>query len=690
MIPNATQDRMKRPTWLARTGLLVAAVLVIADPCSAGYTKVKSGKKVREGVPIEEGTAEYDAVKDALEEIAVQSVSEVWANRRIMQAVSEGMLAALGKGNIDQETNADANKKDWGATLPDKQPGIVADKINIDPALLAPATEIAQDYLKSTLFHEAIHALGATGEKTPLLWEKFLLENVKEVPATDSFLKTINNQLNAIDNPTPGGTQGGGQQHAPDRRSSYRVLNTLDSFVHAIDPLNGEEIAAFPIGFQVPIDPLILSDSQGRTIALLVSGTDITEAQGGITLLRDIDHDGWVDPPTAQYLAPPGSLRAPVDLAWDAQRRELYVLDSVLDQIVRFMDTNFDGLPDTRAAQPFAAAPLWPIEDALSLQDAGPSRWLLYDEPPWFAHVFHNDDISLTLYDLDGDGLADAMDEQPVCEMIIDVTPTVFGAPMHGDDSIGVQGQLGADVEVWAMSAGVPIEMLGVGVVSACDAATEIALSRALAAGESLRVVTPASAEPASIVRVTSRHPEILDAQPRVVTEGMTLVLSGRYFIPGSEVWIADVQAPVIAESPNQLVVEVPALNPDLVADLALVDVIPPFGEVASIAITHAGSPVYTPDFEPGLAPLGVPRVRPNPSAAGAEVEIVIKGAPTDYVSADVYAVDGRRVRTLGAAPDRLVWDGRDASGQRMQPGVYLLKVRAGEIEETLRVTIVP
>lgn len=58
-----------------------------------------------------------------------------------------------------------------------------------------------------------------------------------------------------------------------------------------------------------------------------------------------------------------------------------------------------------------------------------------------------------------------------------------------------------------------------------------------------------------------------------------------------------------------------------------------------------------------------------------------------------VFAVDGRRVRTLDqgardAGEFRIAWDGRGAGGERVSPGVYFVRLNAGTERFTRRVTL--
>jgi hypothetical protein len=71
--------------------------------------------------------------------------------------------------------------------------------------------------------------------------------------------------------------------------------------------------------------------------------------------------------------------------------------------------------------------------------------------------------------------------------------------------------------------------------------------------------------------------------------------------------------------------------------------------------------------------------VRPNPFRPGGGIDLEI--ATTGRVGLDIHAADGRRVRTLFAAPRaagraHLVWDGRDAAACPVASGVYFVRLR--------------
>lgn len=60
----------------------------------------------------------------------------------------------------------------------------------------------------------------------------------------------------------------------------------------------------------------------------------------------------------------------------------------------------------------------------------------------------------------------------------------------------------------------------------------------------------------------------------------------------------------------------------------------------------------------------------------------------------DVYDLAGRRVTTLwdgsvSAGPHTLTWNGRTGSGSEAAAGVYLCRLQAGGLNQTIRLTLV-
>ena len=81
-------------------------------------------------------------------------------------------------------------------------------------------------------------------------------------------------------------------------------------------------------------------------------------------------------------------------------------------------------------------------------------------------------------------------------------------------------------------------------------------------------------------------------------------------------------------------------------------------------------------------------RVYPNPALlTGAGLFLRLAGNADSYTGA-VYDASGRRLHRFASANRGIVWDGRDASGQLVRPGVYLVRVESGGFARTLRVAL--
>jgi glucose/arabinose dehydrogenase len=103
-------------------------------------------------------------------------------------------------------------------------------------------------------------------------------------------------------------------------------------------------------------------------------------------------------------------------------------------------------------------------------------------------------------------------------------------------------------------------------------------------------------------------------------------------------------------------------------------------GQVRRIVyVGDAGPPAAVDGVAPGGLRLAAPR--PNPARGEAEFAFTLPVAAE--VDLAVYDAAGRRVAELAHGPraageHRLRWDGRDAGGRRLPPGVYHARLRAG------------
>ncbi|HTK31676.1 MAG TPA: two-component regulator propeller domain-containing protein [Candidatus Saccharimonadaceae bacterium] len=99
--------------------------------------------------------------------------------------------------------------------------------------------------------------------------------------------------------------------------------------------------------------------------------------------------------------------------------------------------------------------------------------------------------------------------------------------------------------------------------------------------------------------------------------------------------------------------------------------------------------PGYRTPAPPRLARLDV-LVYPNPAllANGMGVSLRVAGNGVSYRGA-VYDLNGRMLRRLSAgANGQILWDGRDADGKVVRPGLYFIRVEAGGRSAVARVTL--
>jgi hypothetical protein len=98
---------------------------------------------------------------------------------------------------------------------------------------------------------------------------------------------------------------------------------------------------------------------------------------------------------------------------------------------------------------------------------------------------------------------------------------------------------------------------------------------------------------------------------------------------------------------------------------------------------------------EPGADITTSAMIAMGPVPTRGAMHFTIDLANGDAVEIQVFDISGRAVRRLdlpggGARRATLGWDGRDAEGRTLRPGVYLLRIRAGAIRSTHRVVVVP
>ncbi|HMB68064.1 MAG TPA: FlgD immunoglobulin-like domain containing protein, partial [bacterium] len=106
----------------------------------------------------------------------------------------------------------------------------------------------------------------------------------------------------------------------------------------------------------------------------------------------------------------------------------------------------------------------------------------------------------------------------------------------------------------------------------------------------------------------------------------------------------------------------------------------------------------FGPAVDADVAILSPPRLelaqnRPNPGGPGTQIGYALP--EPSRVRLTIYDVRGRAVRRLvsghrPAGPGLVRWDGRDATGQRVAPGVYFYRLTAPAGSLTRKMTVAP
>jgi hypothetical protein len=159
---------------------------------------------------------------------------------------------------------------------------------------------------------------------------------------------------------------------------------------------------------------------------------------------------------------------------------------------------------------------------------------------------------------------------------------------------------------------------------------------------------------------------------------------------PDGTVWVGT-DAGVHAYMQGGGVVEYNVLNSPLAGDEVRAIRVDPVSGVVWIGTATGLSrfdPAYVPPLPPDLPTIEA-RAYPNPVwLTGAGLALHVSGNAVAYRGA-VYDVSGRKLHGFDNVKDREVfWDGRDAAGALVRPGVYFVRVEAGGHARTLRVAL--
>lgn len=115
---------------------------------------------------------------------------------------------------------------------------------------------------------------------------------------------------------------------------------------------------------------------------------------------------------------------------------------------------------------------------------------------------------------------------------------------------------------------------------------------------------------------------------------------------------------------------------------------------IARIAFLWGFSGVTNPEDAAGLLKaMRLFQNQPNPFTPATRIGFEL--AQAGRVELAIYGVDGRLIRMLideqrAAGSQEVIWDGRDAEGQKMAGGVYFYKLTAPGIAESRRMILLP
>ena len=158
---------------------------------------------------------------------------------------------------------------------------------------------------------------------------------------------------------------------------------------------------------------------------------------------------------------------------------------------------------------------------------------------------------------------------------------------------------------------------------------------------------------------------------------------------PDGTAWVGT-DAGVRAYGRGGVVVEYTVLNSPLAGDEVRAVRVDPVSGVVWIGTATGLSrfdPAYVPPAPPELSTLEV-RAYPNPVwLTGAGLTLRLAGNATAYHGA-VYDASGRKLHGFDGQNGQVFWDGRDASGRFVHPGVYFVRVEASGHARTLRVAL--
>lgn len=202
-----------------------------------------------------------------------------------------------------------------------------------------------------------------------------------------------------------------------------------------------------------------------------------------------------------------------------------------------------------------------------------------------------------------------------------------------------------------------------------------------------IRVTTDAGSTTSSqtfTVTVPPGSPTITGFTPTSGAMGTVVTITGTGFVGATGAWFGGKSATYTVVNSTTVQATVPVDAPLGLVSVAVRNI---FGTGSSL--TNFNVLAVSGEPERSVTALSLSAPWPNPTTGGVSLELALP-LPA-RISVSVYSVTGSRVRVLaegeaGAGRRQLTWDGRDENGHPVAPGIYFIRLEAGEQQILRRV----
>lgn len=306
---------------------------------------------------------------------------------------------------------------------------------------------------------------------------------------------------------------------------------------------------------------------------LVVAGTNANHTHGYVSIFP-ADSSGLEPNFTASaevaILSGSAQLKWPASMDFDVASATLYVLDWQTQKIVRIVDTNSDGVPDTLTCTGAATVENFPVlaetlsikvtteapgagGDLVCLLRPRPHQW---DQmPPGIEETELN-----AIVDTDGNGTLDTAYASTIDEDLVDEDPGFLVTPCDSDTTVLIGGELGRPFEV-ALFDGLVTTVVASGTVSSGRAGSTVALSDTLMEGDVVSIRDPITLEVWDERDVAGYLPLLYSHSPvRTPLSGGLVTITGTHFASGITGKINGVTTTVTRISDTEVRVTLPAL----------------------------------------------------------------------------------------------------------------------------------